>query len=149
MESGVKKSSRPTAFPKNLFVNWNGTFRLKLSASDTRLLCILFSSFVIGDVRRPFIVKPLNVDWEIIRYDDSHAALQTSLFIDENKREPLKGSPDNGKYSALRIKFDLPACSYATVALRELLHTDLSKVTQKSKELERSARKTKNGADKG
>jgi tRNA(Glu) U13 pseudouridine synthase TruD len=77
------------------------------------------------------VEKPRNVSHELIWYQKPNTTLQhfppfCQVNADEVHKEELK---DGRK--ALIINFDLPSGTYATMALRELLHSDLGKEKQK------------------
>lgn len=78
----------------------------------------------------------MNVSHELVEYNDENAVLQRSPFKPLCTDVNLKQNLTNETKFALKIKFDLPACCYATIALRELLHTDFSKSVQKEREEE-------------
>ncbi|XP_018610354.1 pseudouridylate synthase 7 homolog isoform X2 [Scleropages formosus] len=73
---------------------------------------------------RRIIIRPQDVSWEVIHYDDPRIPLvQTDV-------EKLEGKPPpafpKGKYRALRMEFSLPPSTYATMAIREVLKMDTS-----------------------
>uniref|UniRef100_A0A915JK45 TRUD domain-containing protein n=1 Tax=Romanomermis culicivorax TaxID=13658 RepID=A0A915JK45_ROMCU len=71
-----------------------------------------------------------NFSYEILRYDDFNQILtSTDLDILNGKTLSLKNS-DSCKYKGLKIEFNLPSSSYATMALRELTKCDFSKQNQ-------------------
>uniref|UniRef100_A0A183BPD5 TRUD domain-containing protein n=1 Tax=Globodera pallida TaxID=36090 RepID=A0A183BPD5_GLOPA len=104
--------------------------------------------FALGSVYRPFLVRPANVQWELLSYTSDTEELQQCEFIPSSdalrapKRHDMDGGDDNDKKQhlptkkALRISFDLPSGTYATVALRELMRTDFDKKAQKELEQE-------------
>jgi tRNA pseudouridine13 synthase len=105
-----------------------------------------FSKFLLGAAYRPMVVRPGNVRWEFIGYDQPSQELQWSEFVprradhlpaaNKSSGETEKEEKsDENKWRALKLAFDLPPGSYATMALRELLHGDFSKAAHKSREL--------------
>ncbi|ORX79103.1 tRNA pseudouridine synthase D [Anaeromyces robustus] len=80
--------------------------------------------FLPGSYRK-LIVKPGNVEWSVIGYNDEDADLAISdLDIINGKQAPT--NIPNGKFKALQISFSLPSSSYATMALREVTKMDTS-----------------------
>ncbi|XP_068595603.1 pseudouridylate synthase 7 homolog [Brachionichthys hirsutus] len=74
---------------------------------------------------RRIVIKPSDVSWEVIRYDDPRISLVHSDFEKlENKPAPVFNK--EGKYRALRMEFSLPPSTYATMAIREVLKLDTS-----------------------
>ncbi|KAJ1558389.1 multisubstrate pseudouridine synthase 7, partial [Cladochytrium tenue] len=77
-----------------------------------------------GDYRR-LVQKPSNVSWRTLRYTDPNTPLTlTDLDRVRSAAEPV--SEPDGRYLGLVCEFGLPASSYATMALREVLHVDTS-----------------------
>ncbi|XP_038667541.1 pseudouridylate synthase 7 homolog isoform X3 [Scyliorhinus canicula] len=74
---------------------------------------------------RKIIIRPQNVNWEILVYDDNKIPL---VHTDVEKLEsiPLPESSKDGKYKALKMDFSLPPSTYATMAIREVLKMDTS-----------------------
>ncbi|RIA96010.1 pseudouridine synthase [Glomus cerebriforme] len=71
---------------------------------------------------RKIMGKPSDLSWKIFKYDDPNISLSlTDLDLLDGKSEP-ESLPD-GKNTALKINFSLPASSYATILLRELMKT--------------------------
>lgn len=74
---------------------------------------------------RRIIIRPSDVSWEVIQYDDPRISLVHSDFEKlENKPAPVFNK--EGKYRALRMEFSLPPSTYATMAIREVLKLDTS-----------------------
>ncbi|XP_023180636.1 pseudouridylate synthase 7 homolog isoform X2 [Xiphophorus maculatus] len=74
---------------------------------------------------RRIIVRPTDVSWEVIHYDDPRISLVHSDFEKlENKPAPVFNQ--DGQYRALRMEFSLPPSTYATMAIREVLKLDTS-----------------------
>ncbi|XP_067861118.1 pseudouridylate synthase 7 homolog isoform X2 [Heptranchias perlo] len=74
---------------------------------------------------RKIIIRPQNVTWEILVYDDNKIPL---VHTDVEKLEgtSLPESCKDGKYKALKMDFSLPPSTYATMAIREVLKMDTS-----------------------
>ncbi|GCC28620.1 hypothetical protein chiPu_0007051 [Chiloscyllium punctatum] len=74
---------------------------------------------------RKIIIRPQNVTWETLVYDDNKIPL---VHTDLEKLEgtPLPEFSKDGKYKALKMDFSLPPSSYATMAIREVLKMDTS-----------------------
>ncbi|KAK5615426.1 multisubstrate pseudouridine synthase 7 [Crenichthys baileyi] len=74
---------------------------------------------------RRIIIRPTDVSWEVINYDNPRISLVHSDFEKlENKPAPVFNK--EGKYRALRMEFSLPPSTYATMAIREVLKLDTS-----------------------
>uniref|UniRef100_A0A8C5SCQ6 Pseudouridylate synthase 7 homolog n=1 Tax=Laticauda laticaudata TaxID=8630 RepID=A0A8C5SCQ6_LATLA len=73
---------------------------------------------------RKIIIRPQNVSWELIEYDDPKIPLFTT---DLDKLEgKVPATLARGKYKALKMEFSLPPSAYATMAIREVLKLDTS-----------------------
>ncbi|XP_004839752.1 pseudouridylate synthase 7 homolog isoform X3 [Heterocephalus glaber] len=74
---------------------------------------------------RKIIIRPQNVSWEVVVYDDPKIPLfNTDVDNLEGKPPPVFAS--EGKYRALKMDFSLPPSTYATMAIREVLKMDTS-----------------------
>uniref|UniRef100_A0A1A7X294 Pseudouridylate synthase 7 homolog n=1 Tax=Iconisemion striatum TaxID=60296 RepID=A0A1A7X294_9TELE len=74
---------------------------------------------------RRVVIRPTDVSWEVIHYDDPRISLVHTDFEKlENKPAPV--FIKEGKYRALRMEFSLPPSTYATMAIREVLKLDTS-----------------------
>lgn len=74
---------------------------------------------------RRILIRPSNVHWELIHYDDPRVSLvHTDTEKLENKPAPVYQT--EGKYRALKMEFSLPPSTYATMAIREVLKMDTS-----------------------
>ncbi|XP_056273537.1 pseudouridylate synthase 7 homolog [Pseudoliparis swirei] len=74
---------------------------------------------------RRILIRPTDVSWEVIQYDDPRISLvHSDVEILENKPAPVFNK--EGKYRALRMEFSLPPSTYATMAIREILKLDTS-----------------------
>ncbi|KAG0288435.1 multisubstrate pseudouridine synthase 7 [Linnemannia gamsii] len=74
---------------------------------------------------RSFLSKPENVEWEIVRYD------QTDIPLTLTDQEMMEGKPQaervpDGKYLALILNLTLKSSQYATMAIREVCKQDTS-----------------------
>uniref|UniRef100_A0A915B911 TRUD domain-containing protein n=1 Tax=Parascaris univalens TaxID=6257 RepID=A0A915B911_PARUN len=85
----------------------------------------LESQYALGDILRQLVVKPKDVEYEILKYPDKDTRLQPDLNGEYDKKEI-----GSGEFRALSVKFALPSGSYATVALRQLTRTDMGKAAQ-------------------
>ncbi|XP_068170213.1 pseudouridylate synthase 7 homolog [Antennarius striatus] len=74
---------------------------------------------------RRIVIKPSDVSWEVIRYDDPRISLVHSDF-EKMEKKPAPVFNTEGKYRALRMEFSLPPSTYATMAIREVLKLDTS-----------------------
>lgn len=84
--------------------------------------------YLSGDYRS-IISHVKNLKYEVIRYNDyTQPLMQTDYEKLKKKPQPIK--VEDGKYHALKICFQLPASSYATVALRDITKNDLSPPAQ-------------------
>lgn len=74
---------------------------------------------------RRILIRPSDVSWEVIQYDDARVPL---IYTDVEKLEnkPVPVYLTEGKYRALKMEFSLPPCTYATMAIREVLKIDTS-----------------------
>lgn len=80
--------------------------------------------FISGDYR-PIIVKPIDFEFHVLRYENPDAELQTNEhpeYVLENggTEKKLDIVPD-GKRVALQLIFSLPSSSYASCLVRELV----------------------------
>lgn len=82
-------------------------------------------------------MKPKNLSWEIIQYNDYTVSLiendvqVMNALMDEKKTEITGNCVCNrGKYMALKLTLTLPTSSYATSTLRELLMDESSYQSQ-------------------
>eukprot|EP00069_Balaena_mysticetus_P017396 bmy_10589T0 len=75
---------------------------------------------------RKIIIRPQNVSWEVVAYDDPKIPLfNTDVDNLEGKPPPVFASAE-GRYRALKMDFSLPPSTYATMAIREVLKMDTS-----------------------
>ncbi|XP_024137010.1 pseudouridylate synthase 7 homolog isoform X1 [Oryzias melastigma] len=74
---------------------------------------------------RRVIIRPTDVSWEVIHYDDPRISLVHTDF-EKLEKKPAPVFNTEGKYRALRIEFSLPPSTYATMAIREILKLDTS-----------------------
>ncbi|XP_062928239.1 pseudouridylate synthase 7 homolog [Mobula hypostoma] len=74
---------------------------------------------------RKIIIRPQNVTWEILVYDDKKIPL-VQTDVEKLEGVPLPESSKDGKFKALKMDFSLPPSTYATMAIREVLKMDTS-----------------------
>ncbi|XP_060548661.1 pseudouridylate synthase 7 homolog isoform X3 [Pantherophis guttatus] len=74
---------------------------------------------------RKVIIRPQNVSWELIEYDDPKIPLFTT-DLDKLEGKIPAALATGGKYKALKMEFSLPPSAYATMAIREVLKLDTS-----------------------
>jgi len=83
---------------------------------------------------RHILVKPKDLDWRFVKYQDEFEPINT-LDDDEIAESVfLKSRPPNDQVTkdetswslALAMKFSLPSCCYATMAVREILRMEVS-----------------------
>jgi len=98
---------------------------LKKDGIDPKSMKAVNREFFLPGSYRKLIVKPGNVEWNIIGYNEEDADLALSdLDIINGKKIP--DNDPEGKFKALQISFSLPTSSYATMALREVTKMDTS-----------------------
>ncbi|RNA28268.1 pseudouridylate synthase 7 -like protein [Brachionus plicatilis] len=76
-----------------------------------------------GDYRN-ILVKPKNMEYEIVNYSEKNANLVKSDWdlIDPSRQEDLHATSDcTERMKAICLEYSLPTSSYATMALREIL----------------------------
>ncbi|XP_076128247.1 pseudouridylate synthase 7 homolog isoform X3 [Alosa pseudoharengus] len=74
---------------------------------------------------RLVLIRPQNVSWEVINYDDARVPL-VHTDVEKLEGKPAPVYLTEGKYRALRMEFSLPPSTYATMAIREVLKMDTS-----------------------
>ncbi|XP_053113399.1 pseudouridylate synthase 7 homolog isoform X2 [Hemicordylus capensis] len=74
---------------------------------------------------RKIIIRPQNVSWELVEYDDPKIPL-FNTDLDKLEGKPPAVLLTEGKYKALKMEFSLPPSTYATMAIREVLKMDTS-----------------------
>ncbi|XP_062403560.1 pseudouridylate synthase 7 homolog isoform X2 [Sardina pilchardus] len=74
---------------------------------------------------RLILIRPQNVSWEVINYDDARVPL-VHTDVEKLEGKPAPVYLTEGKYRALRMEFSLPPSTYATMAIREVLKMDTS-----------------------
>ncbi|XP_006882679.1 PREDICTED: pseudouridylate synthase 7 homolog [Elephantulus edwardii] len=74
---------------------------------------------------RKIIIRPQNVSWEVVAYDDPKIPL-FNTDVDNLEGKPPPVFVSEGKYKALKMDFSLPPSTYATMAIREVLKMDTS-----------------------
>lgn len=117
-------------YPNNAVKNWYRDLMLEDSLNIDIHLVHKVKDYSLPGAYRNIITLPSRLEYDTIRYDDyTLPLLQTDLEKLEQVAPPV--SVPNGKFLGMRLQFSLPASSYATVALRELMKTDLSLSAQK------------------
>ena len=106
----------------------------------------LFRDCYLNGGYRKIISYPKNLEYEVIKHNKFDEQLNLSdLEIAENKQLSSNTEGNeitnrnllvkllilDGKFTSLRLCFQLPTSSYATVALREITKSDLSPLKQK------------------
>lgn len=72
---------------------------------------------------RHILTLPTNFKWDVVEYED--ATIPLTLSDKEiMSGDSLTDSISDGKYKALKLEFQLPPSSYATMAIREILKID-------------------------
>ncbi|XP_078250470.1 pseudouridylate synthase 7 homolog isoform X1 [Pogona vitticeps] len=74
---------------------------------------------------RKIIIRPQNVSWDLVTYDDPKIPLFTTDLDKLEGKLPAVLATE-GKYKALKMEFSLPPSTYATMAIREVLKMDTS-----------------------
>ena len=67
---------------------------------------------------RKMVIKPKKVDHRIIKHQNSKDELQSAFYLWDNNHLNI----DEGDKTAVQLIIQLPKSSYATMALREVLH---------------------------
>ncbi|ORX55365.1 tRNA pseudouridine synthase D [Piromyces finnis] len=111
-------------YPENEIKNYYEDL-LKKDDIDPKDMKIINKEYFLPGSYRKLIVKPGNVEWNIIGYNDEDADLALTDLDKINGKEAPINIPD-GKFKALQISFSLPTSSYATMALREVTKMDTS-----------------------
>ncbi len=102
--------------------------------------------FAVGGDSRELVIRPIDVKWRLVRYNDVSTKLQLSdndLLLNNDNDKSI-GETLDGRYQGLCIEFSLPAGAYATIALRELTRVDMSKAHQSIRSSEAYAAATIN-----
>lgn len=115
---------------------------------NPRFLTIpIFRSYSLTGAYRKLMLRPTNLTWELIKYNEETDNLIQSDWEElknENKPEPK----EDGKLLALVVDFCLPSSTYATMVLREILKQDTSASNQTLlNKAEADAAKELSGAD--
>lgn len=89
----------------------------------------IFRTYSLAGTYRKIMVKPIDLNWHLMRYNsDTDALIQSDL--EEIRKEQPPASVDDGQFTALVLEFTLPSSTYATMALREILKSDTSVASQ-------------------
>ncbi|XP_068630251.1 pseudouridylate synthase 7 homolog [Battus philenor] len=86
-------------------------------------------SYSLSGTYRHVVVRPGDLEWHTVRYDEPFSDLILS-DLQELNGITTTGIVDGGKFKALILTMSLPASAYATMALRELLKVDTSNDSQ-------------------
>lgn len=110
----------------------------------------VFRTYSLSGTYRRIMVKPIDLNWYLMRYNsDTDALLQSDL--EEIRKEQPPVSLEDGQFTALVLEFSLPSSTYATMALREILKSDTSVASQvnllESVNLKRSAENAANDVE--
>ncbi|XP_065829927.1 pseudouridylate synthase 7 homolog [Oscarella lobularis] len=113
--------------PQNQMEEWYNSM-LKEDGFTLAGLKHRVKDYSLSGAYRKLLVKPTDVDWSHLTYDD------VTVSLIETDLQKLEGSfahrPSEGQLKAVRVNFSLPSSSYATMALRELTKTDTSSAFQ-------------------
>ncbi|XP_029008308.1 pseudouridylate synthase 7 homolog isoform X2 [Betta splendens] len=74
---------------------------------------------------RRVVIRPSDVSWEVIHYDDPRISL-VHTDVEKLDKAPPPVFNTEGKFRSLRMEFSLPPSTYATMAIREVLKLDTS-----------------------
>lgn len=109
-------------YPENEIANW---YREILDEYGVVNFSGKNKMFTLSGDYRKMLILPQNVEWKTVFYNNPSAdliATDLQKLKSENTIENLK----SGFYKAVILEFNLPACTYATMALREITKTDTS-----------------------
>jgi len=118
-------------FPENETKSW---FVELLAEDDLNLESFVNSvkTYNLPGDYRHMLVKPWDVSWEVVGYDDP----TEDLIVSDKERLEMSGDSvpskaangnSSGKYRALILNMSLPSSCYATMALREILRVETDK----------------------
>lgn len=88
-----------------------------------------FRQFSLGGAYRKVFMKPRDLAWKIMKYDEPNEDLILSDYSRMRNDPEIEGKA-TGAHKALVLDFKLPQSTYATMLLRELLKSDTSTATQ-------------------
>nr|XP_039269311.1 pseudouridylate synthase 7 homolog [Styela clava] len=117
-------------YPENVVKNWYQEIMLKDDINIDIHMVHKVKDYSLPGAYRNIVTLPSRVEYDTIRYDDYTVPLLQTDLEKLNDIEETTNVPD-GKFLAMRLQFSLPSSCYATVALRELMKTDLSLSAQK------------------
>uniref|UniRef100_A0A8C7CVH2 Pseudouridylate synthase 7 homolog n=2 Tax=Oncorhynchus kisutch TaxID=8019 RepID=A0A8C7CVH2_ONCKI len=102
-------------------------YREKLSADNLDIdnMRHRVRDYSLAGAYRRILIKPSDVSWEVINYDDPRISL-VHTDVEKLEDQPPPVFNKEGKYRALRMEFSLPPSTYATMAIREVLKMDTS-----------------------
>ncbi|XP_071810344.1 pseudouridylate synthase 7 homolog [Asterias amurensis] len=115
-------------YPKNEIGDWYGDLLHKDGLDFTNMRHPVRDYSLTGTYRK-IVVKPDNVSWSIIPYNDVVYPLVLSDLDRLEGKQPPQVETD-GQLRALRLEFTLSSCCYATMAIREVLKIDTSAAHQ-------------------
>ncbi|XP_046633318.1 pseudouridylate synthase 7 homolog isoform X2 [Daphnia pulicaria] len=81
---------------------------------------------------RPVVLRPSNLEWKFVHYDNPGQKLIPSDLDRLHQIELPSVSSQEGVYLGLVLEFSLPAFAWGTMALREILKMDMTAELRKS-----------------
>ena len=131
-------------YPSNICGQWYEDILAENDLSSEKLKTRI-KKYSLGGAYRKMLVRPERMSWHFMKYDSpTDTLIQSDMERLKGDKEPQ--SLENGQYKAVIIDFRLPTCTYATMALRELLKIDTSAFSQNNLSKMESE---KNGENKG
>lgn len=103
--------------PENAVKNEIDRLLIECGVSEEQMRSVGDIFFTKGGYRR-FLAKPIDLEHEIVRYEDNTIRL---FDTDLDKFQHVNHhAPNEGSKTAVKLEFSLPSCTYATVFIREL-----------------------------